>query len=409
MLYTVIAKPTKACNADCSYCSSPPDDAHAWTVADFKVIFDRISPRLSDQAVWIWHGGEPLLMGPDFYRECAAYVKASSRPNIKFSCQTNILLYKSSRWRDVFVDIFEGRVSTSFDPDEQNRTVKGSTEVYSRQFFRKLAEVQADGVNPLIIGTYTEHTASLMHDMYDRSIASPTPFHLRFNYRYPAGRAFGEGSTLTPETYGKNLIEMFDRWCHDLPEFMITPLDQMMKKVIGVDEKQCPWTSACGGRFIGIEPNGDVYNCGEFADLNNNAYRFGNLKTGTLSGGKTEQIVNFIRPSKSDKSFADEMMNTPGAKAMRRRVFDLPMDCKSCRHYQECEGGCMRDAELYGRGLGGKFFYCESWKMVFDHIKRKILSGHASNLLAKMGCDPETIQAYVRQEAEHHGSLERYL
>ena len=45
----------------------------------------------------------------------------------------------------------------------------------------------------------------------------------------------------------------------------------------------------------------------------------------------------------------------------------------------------MRDAELYGRGLGGKFYYCESWKAVFDRIKESIKSGEAKNVIEKMG------------------------
>lgn len=409
MLYTVIAKPTKACNADCSYCSSPPDDAEAWSVSDFQVIFDRIAPRLADEAVWIWHGGEPMLQSPEFYRACRAHVDSSIRPNVKFSIQSNLLLYKSSRWRDIFEHIFEGSISTSFDPDEKNRTIKGDAATYSRTFYRKLEEVCEDGFSPLVIGTYSEDTAPLMDVMYERAMASSRPFNIRFNYRYPAGRALGEGAVISPETYGRRLIELYNRWMSDRPDFYITPLNQMFLKVIGSDVNQCPWTKACGGRFIGIEPNGDAYNCGEFADLQDERYRFGNLKAGTLAGSTSEQIVRFIQPAPSSKNFADALLQTPGARAMRRRQYDLPMDCKSCRHFDECEGGCMRDAELYGRGLGGKFFYCASWKMVFDRIKSSVLSGEADWLIERVGVRPEDARAYVRGTAQNLGTILRYM
>ena len=43
----VIAKPTKSCNADCSYCSAPPDGAGQWSLEDFKTIVDRLQGNLS--------------------------------------------------------------------------------------------------------------------------------------------------------------------------------------------------------------------------------------------------------------------------------------------------------------------------------------------------------------------------
>ncbi|WP_274036120.1 hypothetical protein [Vibrio parahaemolyticus] len=70
MINTIIAKPTKDCNADCAYCSSPPDMDGHWTFERFKTIFDLISPKLAESAVWIWHGGEPMLLGDKFYIQC---------------------------------------------------------------------------------------------------------------------------------------------------------------------------------------------------------------------------------------------------------------------------------------------------------------------------------------------------
>jgi len=45
----VIAKPTKSCNADCSYCSAPPDGAGQWSLEDFKTIVDRLQGNLTHQ------------------------------------------------------------------------------------------------------------------------------------------------------------------------------------------------------------------------------------------------------------------------------------------------------------------------------------------------------------------------
>ncbi|MEO0393927.1 MAG: radical SAM protein [Pseudomonadota bacterium] len=370
MISTVITKPTKVCNAACTYCSAPPDGVPKWSIDDFKRYFDRLAPYLSEQAYLIWHGGEPMLMGPDFYEEAWVYAR-DLKPEINFSIQTNLLSYNSKRWYDVFRDIFKGSISTSFDPDETNRIYKGSAPLYTRLFYKRLEEVLDDGFYPKVISTYTEETAHLADGAYTRNMTygDKAP-DMRFNYRYPAGRDSGNGEMISPKDYGEMLLKLYDRWIVDLPVFTITPLDEMLKKVIALEVSRCPWTRSCGGHFLGLEPNGDTYNCSEFADLGDPEFKFGNLN---------EQTV-------------PELMKSRAAAMIRRRRVNLPMDCTTCRHFSECEGGCMRDAVLYNHGLGGKFHYCQSWKMVFDRIKETVRNGEADDAVRKYGLDPDEVR-----------------
>lgn len=369
---TVIIKPTKMCNAECTYCAAPPEvnGGEKWSIDDFKRIFDNIHPYLTEKAVLIWHGGEPMLMGPDFYWKAWEYAR-SVKPEIVFSMQTNILGYDSRRWKDVFTDVMQTRISTSFDPDEQFRVYKGSTSLYTRIFYDRLEKMIEDNIIPKVIGTYSEETAHLSEMMYDKAASyGDKAFNLRFNYRYPAGRDSGKGELITPDTYGKMITKLYNRWIQELPSFTITPLDEMLKKTIGLEAKRCPWTRECGGHFFGIEPNGDVYNCSEFADLDDPEYCFGNAFSMT----------------------GDELLKSRAATLIRRRRVNVPSDCLTCRHFEECEGGCMRDSVLYGRGLGGKFYYCWSWKMTFDRIKESIRTGEADGAIVKYGYDPENVR-----------------
>ena len=75
-----------------------------------------------------------------------------------------------------------------------------------------------------------------------------------------------------------------------------------------------------------------------------------------------------------------------------RRV-KVPDSCKSCIHFEECEGGCMRDSVLFDRGLYGKFYYCLAWQELFSRIKESIITGEADALSAAMGLDPEKVRA----------------
>lgn len=401
MISTIIIKPTKNCNADCSYCSSPPDLLGAWDVERFKVVFDRMQPSLENDATIIWHGGEPMLLGPKFYIESFAYAK-SIHPGIRFSIQTNLLLYKSRLWKSVFSDVFNGAISTSYDPDERNRTIKGSSSKYSAQFHKKIQEVISDGYRPLVIGTYTEETKGLAVSLYEKSKSlKENGYSLRFNYRYPAGRDMGKGVAISPIEYGEMLIDLYDRWIKDIPDILITPLDQMLLKCIDPTVSTCPWTKACGGKIISIDPNGDIFNCGEFSDLGNHEYKFGNAFTGEIGSPVGSKTLNIVKRSKGVEYFGSEILGSDAARKMIRRRFDHPFDCKTCRHYRECEGGCMRDSELYERGLGGKFFYCASWKMVFDRIKSSIISGEARGVIEKLGYSFDDVSTNVRSNLSY--------
>lgn len=372
---TIIIKPTKGCNADCTYCCAPPDGAPKWDLATFKRVFNALEHRLNPAATFIWHGGEPMLLGTDFYTQAFAYAK-KKLPQIRFSLQSNILSY-NKRWNDVFRDVFDGSISTSWDPDELCRTYKGSASLYSKLYHKKIDLILEDGWRPKVISTLSEETIDLCHDVYDRAVASDRlgkTYDIRLNYRYPAGRADGEGPAILPSTYGRTLIEIYDRWIADCPGFVITPLDQMFLRVTGSEIARCPWAMGCTGKIIGMEPNFDIYNCGEFADLADGEFCFGNLFDDGI----------------------DACLSSPAARALSMRQFKHPESCKTCIHYTECEAGCMRDSALFGRGLYGKFFYCESWQEIFSRIKESILTGEADKALIKFGHDPEQMRNAVR-------------
>jgi len=371
---TVIIKPTKGCNADCTYCCAPPDGAPKWTLQDFTRVFDALEPRLATRVTFIWHGGEPMLLGTRFYEDAFAYAK-SILPGVQFSMQSNMLSY-NHRWRDVFETVFEGSLSTSWDPDELCRTVKGSQQLYSRLYHEKMKQILEDGWRPKVISTFSEDTMHLAHDVYEQALERSSRGHvhdIRLNYRYPAGRASEEGPAILPSTYGRVLIEIYDRWIQDTPDFLVTPLDQMFKRVTGQEMDRCPWAKGCTGRIVEIEPNFDVYNCGEFADIGGEDFRFGNL----LEDG------------------IDSCLNSAAAKRLALRRIKVPESCKTCLHFAECEGGCMRDSVLFDRGLYGKFFYCESWQEIFSRIKESIISGEADAALAKFGHDVEKLRAAI--------------
>lgn len=161
-------------------------------------------------------------------------------------------------------------------------------------------------------------------------------------------------------------------------------------KLVFSRKVKCPWTKSCGGKFLTIDPDGSVFNCSEFSDLGDERYRFGNILTGEVQGS-TPIEVKFYPPAEIVSALAA----SPASKEIMRRQIKFPVDCRSCDHFIECEGGCARDSVLFERGMGGKFGYCESWKMVFTRLKQSVASGEADKLLLKLGITPADAHARI--------------
>ena len=135
-----------------------------------------------------------------------------------------------------------------------------------------------DGFKPLLIGTFSNETIQYAHKLYDRAVKD-NAYDIRINYVTPVGRAAKHGivELMNPDVYGNALVEIYNRWLVDAPNIDVVPLSQMMKAVLGIEYDRCPWTSNCGGTFLTIDPDGSVYNCSEFSDMEDPSYKFGNI------------------------------------------------------------------------------------------------------------------------------------
>lgn len=376
MLTCIIAKPTHDCNANCVYCITPSDNTGRWSFDDFKRIFDKTHSQLQDDGIWLWHGGEPMMMGPDFFYKTYEYAK-KIKPNINFAMQSNCTLYTSKKWKDLFVNCFNGCISTSFDPDERNRKIKDSSESYTKLFMKKLELMMDDGMRPLIIGVYSNQNIEYANKMYELSKSrKDRSFGIRINYIEPQGRAANLKESMDPILYAKKIIEIFDLWIMDNPNFIIQPINDMLLDIIRPSGLRCPKTHSCAKTHITIEPNGDVFTCCNFASMHDDRFKFGNLL-------QENNTLNLLKPQNQNTSILD-ILNSNAARTLSRRKFYMPNDCVRCEHNAECKGGCIATTMVYTNTLGGKDPYCAAWKMIYSHFKKSIVEGRADNALSYM-------------------------
>ncbi|GGF92639.1 radical SAM protein [Cysteiniphilum litorale] len=376
-IFVVIAKPTKACNADCSYCSAIPYDKEKWTVEKFMHIWDTLKPGLNQQVQWIWHGGEPLLMSPEFYTSCYEYAKLT-HPNVRFEMQSNITLYKSSRWKDTIEKVFNGCVSTSFEYGGM-RTIFGDAAKFEKVFKWKLKIIIDDGFSTGIIGTYSDRNIDQAVKMYDLAISHDIKApSIRINYMRPQGRVKDHGVLMSEHKYTQTLLALWDRWVNDAPAFDVIPLADFLYSVLGVHKSyKCPYTRSCGGRFLSVEPNGDLYNCAVSSDTRNKDFSFGNV---------FDLIVDNKRVPQD--AFIQHLNEAQALRVIKSRRYQVHLDCVKCPHFRECQGGCPSDSMLFDGSISSKFYYCETWKALLTKVKEDLAQGKLDRLLKKRGLSP---------------------
>jgi Arylsulfatase regulator (Fe-S oxidoreductase) len=88
----VIVMPTDVCNMNCVYCFHKPycENRDFMSLDTLKQLFSITLPFYK-KVTFLWHGGEPMLMGQDFYDNVLSLQKSNSCKVVN-SVQTNLTL-----------------------------------------------------------------------------------------------------------------------------------------------------------------------------------------------------------------------------------------------------------------------------------------------------------------------------
>ncbi|HBY01742.1 MAG TPA: hypothetical protein DEG92_04240, partial [Rikenellaceae bacterium] len=69
---SVLIEPTSACNLECSYCYKGKKLNRRMSFSAFKIVAQKIIDycrKKNRPLLFVWHGGEPTLLGTDFYEQ----------------------------------------------------------------------------------------------------------------------------------------------------------------------------------------------------------------------------------------------------------------------------------------------------------------------------------------------------
>jgi uncharacterized protein len=374
--FHLLAKPTgAACNLDCAYCFFL-DKAALYPNSKFRMsetmleqyIRQLIESHQTDTVNIAWQGGEPTLMGLDFYRRAMALAEKYRRPGMRFlhTMQTNGTLL-DDEWAAFFKE-HDFLMGISIDgPRELHdiyRVDKGGKPTFDR-VMRGLQFLQKHGVEYNVLTTVNrvngDYPLKIYHFLRDEVGADWMqfiPVVERINTDglslYQQGTTVSERSVL-PDQFGRFLSAIFDEWVrHDVGSIFVQTFEATLRNWLGMSTSgMCVFNETCG-TGLAIEHNGDLYSCDHFVEPN---YLLGNIE-------QTHMIALVASPKQL--KFGQDKRNS------------LPRYCLDCDVRFACHGECPKNRFiLTPDGEPGLNYLCAGFKDFFYHASfpMKIMSG----------------------------------
>jgi uncharacterized protein len=395
--FHLLVKPTGAiCNLNCEYCFYLSKEG-LYPGSHFRMshglletyIRQLIEAHRAPEVTIAWQGGEPMLMGLDFFRRSITLQQKYSKPHmiVHNTIQTNGVLL-DDEWCDFFQE-HDYLVGLSIDGPQARhnvyRTDKRGLPAFDRVMraldclkkhkvkYNILATVHAANVNdPLKVYRFLrDHTGSPFFQFI--------PIVERDNETgFQEGDRVSERS-VTPEQYGKFLITIFDEWVRrDVGRVYVQIFDVALENWVGVPTTLCVFSPACGDALT-MEHNGDLYPCDHFVEPE---HLLGNINDTPL--------IDLVASSRQRK-FGQDKIDT------------LPRYCRTCEVRFACHGGCPKNRFIETPdGEPGLNYLCAGYKAFFKHIDQPMRI--MANLLLQ-GRAPAEIMQILEAQRVQPGSM----
>ena len=382
--FHLLAKPTGAiCNLDCKYCFFLSKEmlypGSRFRMADELLeiyIRQLLESQPGPEVIVGWQGGEPTLMGLEFFERSIEYVRKYERPHhrVTYTIQTNGTRL-TDEWA-AFLKKHQVLVGLSVDgPREMHdalRVDKGGkgtfddvmrgweclnrhgvdvnilctvnaanadhpVELY--RFFRDELKTTFIQFIPIVERT-TPETLPLANAGWSERGSDPRPLYVLEGDRV-TDRSVGA------EQWGRFLVGVFDEWVKtDVGKIYVQMFDAALASWLGLPASMCIFSETCGNA-LALEHNGDLYSCDHFVEPK---YKLGNI---------TEVHMLQLVTSKQQLEFGRAKRDT------------LPKYCRECAVRFACHGECPRNRFIATPdGEPGLNYLCAGYKDFFTHIDR---------------------------------------
>ena len=374
--FHMMIKPHGAiCNLNCSYCYylSKKDlyDGNDYrmnlaTLENFtrQYIMSQNMPEIT----FSWQGGEPTLMGLDFFHEAIVLQNKYAKPGIKIqnTIQTNATLLDDD-WCKFFQE--NGfLIGISLDGPKPYHNAYRHDYAGNGTFEDVMAGIElckkyAVDFNILtcVHSANSEHPKKVYKFLRDEVSAKYIQFipvvERKNNTGYQEGYRVSKRS-VKGEQYGRFMNAVFDEWAaHDVGQVFVQIFDVNLGAWLGYTPNLCIFSPTCGNALV-IEHDGGIFSCDHYVEPN---YYLGNLEEGLSEIVSSQQQTQFGL-AKYDS---------------------LPSYCRKCKVRFICNGGCPKNRiRRTPDGEEGLNYLCEGYKLFFTHTE-KPMKAIANQLLKK--------------------------
>ena len=367
----LLAKPAGSrCNLACKYCyyleKSLLFEKHSPQVMDDalleKFIHDYIGAQTTQEVLFTWHGGEPLMRPLQFYKKAVALQrKYAAGRRIDNCLQTNGTLL-TEEWCRFFKEqgwLVGVSVDGTQEMHDAYRRAKGGGPSHHK-VMQGIRLLQKHGVEWNALAVVNDFNAGHPKEFYRffKEIGCRfiqfTPIVERLlphadGRQLAAVEEEGTGGmmpfSVSPEQWGDFLIGIFDEWVkEDVGEYFVQLFDATLANWMGVQPGICTLARTCGHAGA-IEWNGDVFACDHFVFPQ---YRLGNLR---------------------EKSLVEMMYSPQQREFGRAKQTALPRQCRECRWLFACNGECPKNRfARTADGEKGLNFLCNGYRRFFEHV-----------------------------------------
>ncbi len=352
---TILIKPASGgCNMNCKYCfyydvasNREIENYGFMSLETLETLVKKALEHADDFVAFAFQGGEPTLVGLDFYKKLIEFVEVHNhhKVQVNYAIQTNGYRIDEA-WAQFFHDN-QFLVGLSMDGPKDIHDLNRLD--HSRVGTFKKVKAAAD--------LFTKHKVEFnILSVVNKAVAKHPKkiynFFKKHNYRYlqfipcldELGVKPGQAKhSLSPADYGNFLCHLFDVWYEDFMKndyVSIRMFDNLVQMILGYPPESCDMMGVCGVNAV-IEADGSVYPC--------DFYVLDEWKIGQIM----EDDFEAIKTHKKGHKFVQDSMEKEDA-------------CKNCDFFPLCRSGCRRHREL-GHGELGLNYFCDAYKQFYAH------------------------------------------
>ena len=357
--FHILTKPAgPLCNLDCEYCfyldkmdlfpGKKKTYMNEETLEEYTKQYINHQPPGTPEVNFAWQGGEPTLMGVDFFRKAMEFQEKYKRPGMEITnaLQTNGT-FLDDEWGK-FLKEHNYLVGISIDGPEKihdkfrfDKGGKGSFPQVMRGLeILKKYEVEYNTLT-VVQSDNGKHPAQV----YDFLKSIGSTFFQFIPIVEPQDDGGVSYRTVKPEQWGHFLNGILDRWlkADDVGKIFVQHFDMMLSMVVGQPATICVHSKTCG-RNVAMEHNGDVFSCDHYVFKQ---YELGNIH---------EKTMQEMMDSDFQAGFGTDKYDT------------LPDLCRECDYLKFCYGGCpAHRIKNTPSGQPNLNHLCEGYMLFYKH------------------------------------------